>query len=105
MSSDLLRRAATKLRETAEATSPPPWSSDPDASWYECGADHRYVRTESDQHWSAVALTGLVDDPHPRSARDAAYIALMHPPVALALAVWLEHEARSVADAVAAWSR
>jgi len=29
----------------------------------------------------------------------------MHPPVALALAAWLEQQARHVADAVAAWSR
>lgn len=86
MSAELLRRAATKLREHATAASRGPWEMD--------GAD-------------GLVWPGCMGDPVSGSEllADGAFIALMHPPVALALAEWLEAQATDVENAVAAWSR
>lgn len=65
MSAELLRRASKKLREHAELATSGPWSR----------AD-------------ILAWADLVDEV------DAEYIALMHPPVALALAEWLDELVR-----------
>ena len=70
MSADLLRRAATVLRERAEDAAPGPW----EVSW---GA----VRGP-EQH--AVASP---------ARRDGLYIATMDPIVGLALADWLDRAA------------
>lgn len=86
MSADLLRRAAVKLREHAEAATRGPWLR---------AADHDVARGQYHDNevgfWDGpyaeqVTSTGDGDE----ATADAAYIALMHPPVALALADWLE---------------
>jgi hypothetical protein len=77
MSADLLRRAAAKLRQHVEKASPGPWTTD---SWE--------IFSEAEApHWLGETLS--VDD-EPLSEANAAYIALMHPPVALAVAELLE---------------
>lgn len=70
MSAELLRRAAAKLRTYAPHATRGPWTP----------ADDGLV-------WSE-----LIGDPVSGSVEleDAEYIALMHPPVALALAEWLD---------------
>lgn len=93
MTAELLRRAATKLREHGEAATPGPWnrpaqSSDgqnvvlsrgPASGEKEAGR-HKAVHITVDTHdgnWNMNLR---------RQDADAAYITLMHPPVALALA-------------------
>ena len=89
MSADRLREAAAVLRERAEAATPGPWEAD---------------GGEISQHWSrpepwqpvASGEVACMAYCYGGSARgidrdeDAAYIAMMHPPVALALADWLD---------------
>jgi hypothetical protein len=75
MSADLLRRAAAKLREHAEAATPGPWKKDSGEIYGPYGV------------W--IGETLRVDDPNGTEA-DSDYIALLHPPVALALADLLE---------------
>jgi hypothetical protein len=80
MSADLLRRAAAKLREHAEAATPGPWNADPSEIYGETIAT-----------WVAESLNGNLPDAGEANSR---YIALMHPPVALALADLLDYSAR-----------
>lgn len=70
MSADLLRRAAVKLREHAEKASRAPWVA----------------------HDDGLVWPDRLGDPVSGSEQldDAKYIAMLHPPVALALAHWLE---------------
>lgn len=92
MSADLLRRAAAKLREHANATN--------------FGADGWVVDLKDSEVTTTDGGMMIADTMELTGARpDASYIALMHPPVALALADWLDEGSRQVADAVAAWSR
>ncbi len=87
MSADLLRRAAAKLRDAlnADYLTPAPW---------DCldGGD-RLVHIEP----PTGAIEYVVDEPMSNPS-NAEYIALMHPPVALALADWLD-------EAAASWDR
>jgi hypothetical protein len=80
VSADLLRRAATRLRESALAATGGSWCSldggDRLVSFNLAGQEFGYV----------------VDEPMSNGA-NAAYIALVHPPVALALAAWLDQTA------------
>jgi hypothetical protein len=82
MSAELLRRAADQLRDlasTATKRSAPPW-------WHHPGRPSDSVRTEAG--WEVMACT------YPDASADLAkYAALMHPPVALALADWLDDTA------------
>ena len=92
MSAELLREAASKMRERAEAateSAPAPWSVDPITTW---GSDHE-VR---DQQGNCIAFS---ETGHNASldAPVAEHIASMHPAVALAVADWLEGTA-SVMD-------
>jgi hypothetical protein len=87
MSAALLRRAAKVLRERAEGATDGPWTAatdDPEM----CAVDAPSGRALVD------VLLGDSDDrdEHPQADADAAYIALMHPPVAIALADWLQAE-------------
>jgi len=97
MSSDLLRRAAAKLREHAEAASPGPWRTHD--TWLDWGGHTATVLrgAEGQPSIDGVAwLPTFADDPWDGKRNvwnDAEYIALMHPAVALALAEWLESEA------------
>jgi hypothetical protein len=77
MSADLLRRAAVKLREHAEAASGENWDSDGTELYAENGAV-----------WIGDAAGG-----EPEDEANARYVALMHPPVALALADVLDRAA------------
>lgn len=83
MSADLLLRAAAKLRKDVddlEAASP--WT----AETYRDG--RAWVTVPGAVHaWGMHGFTG-----------EARYVATMHPPVALALADWLEDEAEQVDD-------
>lgn len=72
---DLLRRAAGKLRATAQAATSGPWAID---------GDIQAVR--------AASGTTIAYDDETEMA-DGRYLALMHPPVALALADLLDDEA------------
>lgn len=74
MSVDLLRRAAAKLRDIAYSCEPGTWSLD------EPGKGHAWINLPGYRH--AWGMHGFVDE--------CRYVALMHPPVALALAEVLE---------------
>jgi hypothetical protein len=76
MSADLLRRAAAKLREHANAASEGPWEAD--------GVDI----------WAGTASDVWAGEADERA--NASYAALMHPPVALALADWLDATAERI---------
>lgn len=71
---DLLKRAARVLREHAERASGGPWNS----------GDEAVLRTPG----TGPLRFALFRDP-----ADAQYAALLHPPVGLAMADWLEREA------------
>jgi hypothetical protein len=73
LAADLLRRAAALLRERGNAATP---------GWAQ---DLGRIRTPT------VKMAGLF-----RRVEDAEYAALMHPPVALALADWLQFEADAI---------
>lgn len=79
MSADLLRRAAAKLRDAANAAQPAPWrATAPDPfgqSTVQAGSGYDIARNYEEPACDAA---------------DAEYIALIHPPVALALAEWME---------------
>ncbi|WP_181785115.1 hypothetical protein [Streptomyces phytophilus] len=80
-----LRAAAERLRELAEdahRASPAPWVVDPDWNLVRC-ADRMVVVDRSGTD-------------HPAERADLAYIAVMHPGVALALAAVFEVWARMV---------
>lgn len=106
MSADLLRRAAALVRESAEGATPGPWQhvdyADPEgqpltsaglrSTYMGCGE----VQTVNDRLFGG-SIAAPSGDCYPRSGyspkEDMAYIALMHPPVALAVAAWLESAA------------
>jgi hypothetical protein len=88
MSAELLRRAAAKIRTDVAAASPGKWEP-----FVEHGRDY------TDQGWSwigvknpdhEVAATYPIGSEHERHEADAALIAAMGPPVALAVADWLD---------------
>lgn len=80
MSAELLRRAAETLRSSAGLASEGPWQIGPDAD-------------------GEITLLGPdLGDPDEHNPDDTCYVALVHPPVATALAAWLDATAE-VADA------
>lgn len=80
---DELCAAATLLRERANAATPGPWREEYSAASGPCVIDAE----------SYNCLDSVARMTHYRASLDARYVALMHPPVALALADWLEDEA------------
>jgi hypothetical protein len=94
MTSDMLRRAATLIRERAEKATPGPWLvSDtiegmwpPRPGWQIVNDAYLNPLVDDDELWLAVEL-------HTGCEADAEHIAALHPAVALAAATWLEHEA------------
>lgn len=86
-SADLLRRAAAVLRENAEAATSGPWTR-------EWAFDTHFVVPGS----AATVADGNVSRLKRHQRADAEYIALVHPPVALALAELLEHIADDISD-------
>lgn len=76
MSAARIREAAKVLRDAAESATPGPWVVD---------YAEDVVSTATEQHpWIAHPYK------HSETEANAAYIALMAPPVALALADWLD---------------
>lgn len=76
MSADLLRRAAAKLRETAELALPAPWT---------------VIPVPGDRGYDVTAFPSLsVYVAQDLSEYDAEWIALMGPALAEPLAEWLE---------------
>ena len=73
---DELRRAASVLREKAGPAALGPWNAEGYGDWVIKTGDGRNLTAGAD-FWQA----------------DAECVALMHPPVALALADWLDDEA------------
>lgn len=88
MSSDILRRAAAKLRGTATTATT--------GAWFAGGQFHPWEVCISPKK-------PLVELDSVRGAADAEYIALMHPPVALALADWLDVAATELSNAWPHW--
>jgi hypothetical protein len=84
VSADLLHRAAVKLREHADRAPEGPWVSLD-------GGDRLVALRENREHFPK-GFRYVVDEPID-DASIAEYIALMHPPVALALAELLDAEA------------
>jgi hypothetical protein len=102
---DLLRRAAVRLREHANAATPGPWES--------LDEGDRLVAWKLDPAGQFNDdFDYVVDEPISNPA-NAAFIALMHPPVALALADLLDKQAtfldanpdRTVGEPLAAVAR
>ncbi|WP_433078961.1 hypothetical protein ACQP1P_38815 [Dactylosporangium sp. CA-052675] len=77
MSADLLRRAAAKLREHAEKASGGDWDADGTELYAENGA----------------IWIGQMDGDEKEGVANASLAALMHPPVALALAAAMDEVA------------
>lgn len=112
MTADLLRRAAAKLREHAEAATPGPWATGPSEELPGSAGVwdlHRITVTgkpgtdEVGKPWAPEVArveynANGFQFPHHEARNDAAFIALLHPPVALALAEVLEHQADDMAD-------
>lgn len=93
---DLLRRAAKRLRERAEGATPGPWYRvGPPWNRHEpfivAGAEDPHVGRFVCDLDDPVELDD--DAPERDLIADAEHIALMHPPVAIALADWLESNA------------
>lgn len=79
---DTLRAAAKRLREAANAATPGPYGVE---TMPETGESR--IGSQINSHW---VVEGWTREP------DAAYIALMQPGVALAVADWLDFEANVV---------
>lgn len=94
MSADLLRRAASLMRERAEAATPGPWrftDAETVADVWDGGLvvvnpNRDPIANVSDQWYES-------DPDEPAPVDDARHIASWHPAVALAVADWLEHAA------------
>lgn len=120
MSSELLRRAAVKLRDHAAGTSPAPWFYNSYSALFSAPKARVYDDWETGDHslerygpcpacagkscelytedYRRDPLVAHVPSHHgdtaiEHAAKDAAFIELMHPPVALALADLLDIEA------------
>lgn len=97
MSADLLLRAAAKLREGVRAASDGPWT----ASCVWSPDSHATSAVYSLAYPTGTASSEIVPSVRKgkggiKKAGDANYFALMHPPVALALADWLDIAAKSI---------
>lgn len=107
MSADLLRRAAVKLREHVSAATPGPWATGPSEElpgWAGVWDLHRITVTgkpgtdEVGKPWAPEVArveynANGFQFPHHEARNDGAFIALLHPPVALALADVLDRAA------------
>lgn len=99
---DQLRAAVTLLREAASTATPGPWRTHD--TWIDAGGHTATVLTdrESINDTDLVAWVPTMSntpwDETRNAWRDAGWMALMHPGVGLALAVWLEWQAAALAD-------
>ena len=94
MSAELLRKAASMLREQAKGATPGPWNTDgpfwvdpPGKPISEMTVEARAGVTAGAER--RLVMAGTWDS----RSEDATYIATMHPGVGLALADWLVSEA------------
>lgn len=87
MTADTLRRAASLMRERAEAATPGRWW--PFMAPESKGSDRGEWIVDSEP---ALVCSTQYDDA--RNSADAAHIASWHPAVAFAVAAWLEQQAR-----------
>jgi hypothetical protein len=89
MSADLLRRAAAELRTRAEAATPGPWAVDRDriGMWFTLNSRANFEYS----HQAQIVDVHTPDESWP----DFNYMAMMHPPVALALAETLDQAAEA----------
>lgn len=86
---EVLRRAAKVLRESADGATLGPWQRAVDSEIAAGQYPHNSLGNWSGAYARCVSHCGTGDGDE--ADRDARYIVLMHPPVALALAGWLEH--------------
>jgi hypothetical protein len=97
---ETIRRAATLLRERAEAASKGPWKS-----WLE-GRDRRSgasaISTPDFDGGDIYVTVG--ENCHPKWEADQDFIASMHPGVGLAVADWLESRAADAKGAYQSFS-
>lgn len=92
MTADLLRRAAVKLRGHAGAATPGPWKVDDETYAETIYAADGFTAVVAGGRWGGEASVF-------NETADAAFIALLGPPVARALAELLDHIADDVSDA------
>ena len=104
MSASLLRAAAAKMRERAEAATPGPWLTHEMSSIFVGNqADGRTSGLWEIVHMSADALTDLTPESANQHRADAEHIASWHPAVALAAADLLDLAAAWVEDHPGSW--
>lgn len=101
MSAEMLRKAASLMRERAEAASPSPWAHETgNPGMHHILADDGTFVCDLEDGYAENGLTGHdvpADD-------DAEHIASWHPAVALAVADWLEDAAAAADDDVRAYA-
>lgn len=90
MSAELLRKAAAKIRENAEAATPGPWRAFTTGAR---GGDHWYICDSGEAIAHISAQDGINEE---QRCGDACHIASWHPVVALAVADWLDDVAERV---------
>ena len=88
MSAEILRRAASLMRERAEAATPGPWVASIDNPHFFRQPSVQAPDQGHDEEWVAECK-----DARYHGASDAEHIASWHPAVALAVADWLEQHA------------
>jgi hypothetical protein len=92
VSADLLRRAAATLRERAGKATPGPWSGDPTGTV--CADDDLRPDPNGGEILPPEGPQEVAEcyrnERSGERGDNAAYIAMLHPPVALALADWLK---------------
>lgn len=95
---ELLRRAAAKLRETATAATPGPWTVEVHEGGYGDDMLYAVIGPEDDEGVTPIPLQTRTEDAgfHSQAQADVDFAALMHPPVALALAAWLDRDAETI---------
>jgi len=95
MSADLLRRAAAKLREHAEAATPGPWRVESAENW-DNTITYSVLGVTDDHGVTPVPFRTTTEDAgyHSQAEADVDFATLMHPPMALALAELLDLEVK-----------
>lgn len=91
MSSELLRRAASLMRERAEAATPGPWRFTDSEAVTDVWTGGMVVVSSDRDPIANVQDEWYENDPdEPATVNDATHIASWHPAVALAVADWLD---------------
>jgi len=94
---ETIRRAAELIRERSQAATQGPWRRAADAGEIAARYHPNFVAFWDGEYLAGVCDTGDGDDAVlNQAARDATYIASVHPLVGAALADWLDREAALV---------